>query len=55
MHPIKVPDKVASRYDIRSLGGWVGFRKLDIIELFLLVISLELFEVERRTIPHFKP
>ena len=28
--------------------------KLHIIELFLLVISLEPFEVERRTIPHFK-
>ena len=28
--------------------------KLHIIELFLLVITLEPFEVERRTIPHFK-
>ena len=28
--------------------------KLHIIALFLLVISLEPFEVERRTIPHFK-
>ena len=28
--------------------------KFHIIELFLLVISLEPFEVERHTIPHFK-